>query len=316
MRFRILISIIIGLIVLEIIGVGFWWFSSKKREEKPQQLPTPLPSPTRLFDVGEILKPGKGRIGQEEKIAQVGKETLYGSDFNYELAVFFPKEAKKSALKKEIKDRVLEKLIEKSIVLQSAEERGLIELTEEAFNNPYKDFVLRNGLYEEAKAKLTDEVVERISVAGIFMFFYNQKIPAMGLEKAKELTRAKMETLYEDLLAGKITLQEAAKKISEDKSLAEIDPIYYANAYAEFIDRNRASPIGGAVNQKNNDLIWELERGEFSPILLGLEPGNEPQPNEAYWAIFQILDKKEGEAGTFWEWIEKEKEHYEIKKFV
>jgi len=316
MRFKIVLSIIVGLIVLEIIGVGFWWFSSKKKEKIPQLLPTPLPSPARIFDVGEILKPGKGQVAQEEKVAKVGEETLYGSDFNYELLLYFPQEASLLVLSEETKNKVLSQLIEKSIMLQSAKKRGLIELTDEAFNNPNKDFVLRNELSEEAKEKLTEEVEDKISVAGIFMFFYNQQPPAMGIEKAKELTRSTMEVFHKDLLAGRITLEGAAKKISEDKSLAEIDSIYYANAYGEFIDRNRASPIGGAVNQKNNDLLWELKKGELSPILLGLEPGNEPRPNEAYWVIYQVLDKKKGEAETFLEWLEKEKGNYEIEKFI
>lgn len=316
MRFKAVLLIIIGLIVLELGAVGFWWFSSKKKEKIPQLPPTPLPSPARIFDVSEILKPGKGQIGQDEKIAKVGKETLFGSDFNYELLLYFPTGAGQPSLSQEIKNKVLAQLIEKSIVLQSAEKRGLIKLSDEAFNNSNKDFVSRNTIYEEAKEKLIEEVEDKISVGGIFMFFYNQQIPAMGIEQAKELTRTKMEGLHKDLVAGKSTLEQAAKKISEDKSLEEIDPIYYANAYAEFMDRNRASPIGGAVNQENNDLIWELKKGEFSPILLGWETGNEPQPNGAYWAIFQVLDKKKGEAGTFLEWLEKEKENYEIEKFI
>lgn len=316
MRFKVVLLIIIGLIVLELIGVGFWWYSSQEKKKEPQILPSPLPTPARIFDISEILKPGKGQIAQEEKIARVGKETLYGSDFNYELLLYFPQEASLPELSQETKNKVLDQLIEKSIVLQSAEKRGLIELTDEAFSNPNKDFVLRNTLYEEAREKLTEEVEDKISVGGIFMFFYNQQPPAMGIEGAKELTLTKMEALHKDLLAGKITLAVAAKRISEDKSLAEIDPIYYANAYAEFMDRNIASPIGGAVNQKNNDLIWGLEKGGFSPILLGLEPGNEPQPNEAYWVIYQVLDKKKGEAGTFGDWLEKEKENYEIEKFI
>ena len=141
------------------------------------------------------------------------------------------------------------------------------------------------------------------------MYFYNQFPPKMEVEKAKELTRRKMDELRRRLIKKEISLKQAAEIIANDTSLSEIDPIYYANAYSEFNNRNKSRQIVGGITSKDNELLWSLKVGDYSPVILGFESGNEITPNEAYWAIFQVTSRT-GTEKPYLEWLREAKEKH------
>ena len=58
------------------------------------------------------------KFAPKKVIVQVGKETLYGQDLNYELSIYFPQTSKsQEPVPEEIKQKALDQIIEKSLLL-------------------------------------------------------------------------------------------------------------------------------------------------------------------------------------------------------
>ncbi len=242
----------------------------------------------------------------QPNFAIIGQDSFSRNDLNYLSGLHLP-EKQDSTLTSEETTRLEELALERSVVIQEARKKGLIDFDEEIFK-PDKNWQEYNQIYEKAKEAIISQE-EKISVAGIFLYFYNQFPPQMGVGAAKELTRKKMEGLKEKLVGGEITLKQAAQIIASDTSLSEIDPIYYANAYAEFNNRSKIGQIVGGITDHDNNLLWSLRVGQYSPLILGSETGNQEGPNEAYWAIFQV-NSKTGTEKPYLEWLEEAKRKY------
>lgn len=95
MWFKIIPSIIIGLIVLEIVGLACWWWKSQKEKretlfvsQKPTFVPTPTPVPISLEGVDK-MEPIVGNFQKWEKIQD--SEDRYFVLVNTEGGELFPK---------------------------------------------------------------------------------------------------------------------------------------------------------------------------------------------------------------------------------
>ncbi len=245
------------------------------------------------------------------KVAEIKIGTDYFSrgDLLHLATLYFPKE-EYSRFTESQHVQLRERARDRSVVIQEAARQNLVPV-DMVIYNPNKNWGEYNKTYEKAKEAILAQE-ERITVGGVFMFFQNQVPPKMGVEAAKKLTREKMERIHADLTSGRLNLESAAERIKRDTSLAVIDPIYKVNAYFIFGEKNRSGPVVPGITAEENSMLWSMEKGAYTPILLGKESGNYPEPNEAYWGIFQVHDKK-GTAKPFEEWLTETSRNYAIE---
>jgi len=240
---------------------------------------------------------------------QIGKDTYTKVDFDYLARVYTGGDTVDTVSEDE-QEQIFEVALENALVLKEASNKKLTKVDTALFQ-PNKDWTSYNKAVEEAKAAIIAQE-EQISVAAVFIYFMNQSPPEMGVEKSKPLTKTKMEALRGEMVEGRMTIQQAAEAIKADSSLAEIDPIYKQNSYAEFYNRNKSRQVVGGISSDDNALVWTLPVGSYSPIIIGYEAGNSSTPNEAYWVVVQIVEKK-GTKPPYLEWLKGEKEaFYEV----
>lgn len=292
-KFLLLISTIFLLLVLSL------YLLLTRKKEDPFASKETFPSPT-------LVEP---TLVEELPETKVGNDSFSQEDLKY-LANVYLSNKNLADLTVDEKEYLEDLALERFLVIQEVKKRNLITV-DDTLLSPNKDWEQYNKIYEEAKKAIISQE-EQISVAGIFMYFYNQFPPKMGVEKAKEVTRNKMEKIRSDLASGKIDFKQAAEIIANDTLLSEIDPIYYANAYSEFNNRNKTRQIVSGISAKDNNLLWSLNTGEYSPIILGHESGNDVVSNEAYWAIFQVTSKT-GSEKPYLEWLKGAKKDHVSK---
>ena len=287
-------------VVLLGLTISFCFVLTKEKKD-PLTKKDSFPSPT-------LTEPA---LIEEQPVTEVGDVIIWPEDLEYLANVYLPEKSMDELGVDE--KRYLEDLaLEKAIVIREAQKKGLT-FVDSSLLAPDKNWEDYNKTYEKAKKAIISQE-EQISAAGIFMYFYNETPPAMGVERAKELTREKMEDLKERLTKTEIDIKKAGEIIANDPALSEIDPIYDANAYSEFNDRNKTRHILGGITSQDNNLLWSLNVGDYSPIILGFESGNEVASNEAYWAIFQITSKK-GTEKPYLEWLKEAKKKYASKNY-
>ncbi len=203
---------------------------------------------------------------------------------------------------------------ERSVVLQEAKKQGFIKV-DDSLLGPGKNM----GTYEAAYVKAAQSVIdqsEKISVKGILIFFYNTTPPKMGVEQAKQFTRTKMEKYHEDLVSGKITIDQAAESIQKDTSLAEVDSIYKENAFVKVVDATKDySVVVPGLRAEDNTKLWNMKVGDISPVFLGSEGGHSDVSGtllpsvESYWAIFEVTDKH-GTGPSYLTWLQNAEKQY------
>jgi len=287
--------LLITIVLLAVFSLYFVFIKAKKESPpKKSSLSSPTLTPPSL---------------EKQLTMRIGNDSFSQEDLEYLASIYQPNK-NLSELTVDEKEYLEDLALERSLVIQEAQKREVVSVDETLFA-PNKDWNDYNRTYEEAKQAIIAQE-EQITVAGIFIYFYNQFPPEMGVERAKELARKKMEELRERLIKGEISLKQAGEIIANDTSLAEIDPIYDANAYSEFNKRNKTRQIVGGITSQDNNLLWSLDVGDYSPIILGFESGNEVAPNEAYWAIFQVTSKT-GSGKPYLEWLKEAKKEYESK---
>jgi len=287
--------LLITIVLLAVFSLYFVFIKAKKESPpKKSSLSSPTLTPPSL---------------EKQLTMRIGNDSFSQEDLEYLASIYQPNK-NLSELTVDEKEYLEDLALERSLVIQEAQKREVVSVDETLFapNKGWNDY---NRTYEEAKQAIIAQE-EQITVAGIFIYFYNQFPPEMGVERAKELARKKMEELRERLIKGEISLKQAGEIIANDTSLAEIDPIYDANAYSEFNKRNKTRQIVGGITSQDNNLLWSLDVGDYSPIILGFESGNEVAPNEAYWAIFQVTSKT-GSGKPYLEWLKEAKKEYESK---
>lgn len=314
-------ELIIGLLLvptLLLIGALFIWWRNTQLPKSPDS--ANKTSINQNIAVNRearknALEEKGGKVPQGNAVATAGKETLYGQDLNYELLSYNPQVFDtNNPIPADIRVSAMNKIINQSLMLQIAESKNIVKLDESFFNNPKKDYRKRNEALTKAQGELIKQVENRMTVAGIFLYFNNpvegKSIPA----DAKEKTKQKIESMRADILAKKITIEEAGKKLALDKELQEIDPGLKANAYGKYPDISKRIPLKGGENKVINDAVWSLKKGEVSQVLLGVRINDETQKTEeAFWAVFQIKDRTGGASDSFDEWFTNEKKNYTVQ---
>lgn len=288
--------------VLVILITAFIYLKNRQTisqsNNSPQIQITPTPTLTEI----EKQDLTQGAVA----IASVGKESIYQSDLNYQLNTFYFKDKDKPVTK----EKALTDLINDSIILQEGIKNNYIFLTAGVFNNPNKttnEITQRNILITAVKKKIEDMNIDSVNGEAIVMYFNNtpNPTPTIGVAKAKEIVRAKMEKYYQDLLANKYTMAQAGNLIKEDTSQRQIDLTYTANAYIKFDNLRRDEQI--FVDNNLNQQIWTLGTNAMSAILTGKSNGY-----EEFYTIIKV-NVRNGKFPSITDWVNSIKNNYEIK---
>lgn len=245
------------------------------------------------------------RFEAGKEVMRVGDEVLYTDDFNYYLFLEkFSEYSARTVMDDETLEKMVRQLIDESVLLQEAHAQGWVVLDDSYFNAERKEYRVRNEMVTKAWERAEEEESlyegERIAI-----YFYNNYIPEMGLNAAKEIAFSKITSLHERLVAGTITFTEAAEEIRSDPVLLEIDSSVKANAYAQFT-------IGGSTKFfMDSDLqenILSYPVGEVSDVLTGTGIEGE---TETYYVVSRLTTASEG-YGSVEEWMSEVQQNYMI----
>lgn len=253
-------------------------------------------------------------IASKSATMKIGKDTISRSDLDNVARVTLNGKNLSSMTASE-QAQLVGAVTERSVVLQEANKQGFVKVDDSLFNSG-KNAALYETTYAKAAQSIIDKS-EKISVKGIMIFYYNTFPPKMGIEQAKQVTRAKMDKYHEDLVSGKITIDQAADLIRKDASLAEIDEIYKDNAYVQVINATKDySTVVAGLKSEDNAKLWEMKTGEFTPVLLGSEGGKIDKATgvllgseETFWTILQVTDKR-GSGPSYLTWLKNAEKQY------
>lgn len=283
------IKMILGVLgLLGVLGV-FYFFNINK--------PTPIqPEPTSKTT---------------SAVAKVGEEELFQSDLDYYLTIYFAGQGQTA------KDKALQKAIDDSIILQEGLKSGFISLNQAVFNSSYKNMASRSALIETAGKKIEQKNIKTISGEIVSMWFNNANSyppPSIGIEKAKQTAKQKVDAIYQDLKPGKITMPQAAQRIRSDSSQGLIDPSYLGNAYSKFTNLTRDQKL--FADQSIDDAVWDMSKNELSPVLLAKDLDNKNnQLFEAFYTIIKVTNTSSGNLVGLEELIRGLRSQYEIIRY-
>lgn len=239
----------------------------------------------------------------DDRIAKVGEEILYGSDFNYmfdNYTTYIYRPADKGVVSKENPEdvkNVLDYLTHQSMVLQVARTQKLIELNDKIYNNPNKDWSLRVQTYANA-IRLLESKEEKVTISMISAWYYNTKPPKGDVEAARLLAKSKIEKVHADIKSGKITFEQGGKLLASDVVFADLDFNYKRNNYV--IIRNR--PVSSVFTfEPMNEVMRKLNPGQVSEIIeinaKELDP--KAQLDERFFAFMKLNSAENKGLGTY-----------------
>lgn len=283
--------IISGLVVLG--SIGFWWYrgylagktvSIDLKKVAPIARFSPLPSST--------------LIDPQQKIATVGKETLYGADYNYQLENYFRNETGQGNKSDDLKKAVLDKLASESALLQYGLANKMIPpsiVGANYWNSPEKDQLLRQSKLRDVKQAI-ESLESIVNGEMISVWWHNGATPKMGIEAAEAAAKRWISQLRSDIVAKKLTFEQAAEQIRNNQDWASVDPLYKINAYQRFaIHPGQPVFVYPALDQALSGLkanqVSEIIRvpGEKTPL---------GSVREEFYALVGVNSIEPGTSGT------------------
>lgn len=254
-------------------------------------------------DEKETYTPQKPVPVKEEVITKIGEEKIYGNDIIQESETYA------TPVDAETQKKIIEKIKTDSIILQAAADQGLIELSDDVFNNKEKNYKKRRALIEKARETVKQKANYLKGVV-ISIWFVNDYVGPLGYEQAKKIAQEKIEEVYTAVKNGDMTIYQAGQQLKNDKTLAEIDEAYELNVMYEF-DTHENKSI--TVSEEFDAALWKLEPGDISEIHTLkdtlLETGEEV---EAIYAFGMVTEKQDdGAISNFSDWLAQQKKTYE-----
>lgn len=305
--------VFLSLVVLAVLLTVFLVVYSISQKGLPSSKTTPSPtSDSYEKELSTLRYKLIKKFENNQQIAKIGKETIYGADLNFIESVYFAKKAEAAKSDNEIKNLkkiVLEKIDEDSVLLQMAEKDGKTKLNSVVFDNLYKDQYERQKLVMELKKKYEEGQVsitgERISV------WFQNTILRMPIDQAEKLAKEIIEPLYQEIKAGKLTFKQAGEKIISNPNTSKLDPTTYKfHAYMQFKSTNN-QPV--FTTEKLNKIIWELKEGEISGLIRVPTLGESiPKDGSGYYTVMKITKKTNEGALSLTEKLKKEKGTYKL----
>ncbi len=234
-------------------------------------------------------------------IMKVGEERIFQRDLN--LAYAYVEDKNEEAIQ-----QTLDHLAKDSIILQAAQAEGIISLDDDVFDAFNKDYVKRYDLLEQVRTEV-EARSDHVRGKAVTVWFMNEVPAKPGYEEGRRIAEEKITTLHEQVVAGDMTMTDAAENIRNDTSLVELDINYDGNALF-IIEGNRQ---GGALTgfPAINELMWTLPIGEVSDIITV----KNNQGEDIFFAFAQVDERNLSpqQIGTFNEWYNLHKENYEIQ---
>jgi len=283
-------------IALVILIAGIVYLSQKSSQPTKQKSSLPTGVENKFFQ-------------DDQKIAKVGEEILYGKDLNYTLYSTFNSDfqSKNPSLSK-LKELALRKAVDDSRILQIGQKQKIVELQNSFYNNVDKDYQVRqNKIVDVINSLGTSQ--EIISGAKLAIWFYNMEPPKISQDQAEQLAKQKLTAIHNDIKNSKITFQQGRDRIVNDSSLKQIDRNYIGNAYTEFIDR---SPTDGFFSSPGLDKqLLQLGQGEISQVY---KYPSDPKSasDERYYYTLTITKRTNSGKGSLIDIIQKESKNYTL----
>lgn len=249
-------------------------------------------------------------------IAKVGDEYIYQTDFDYYISLYYPESVNDKNKYQENSVKALEKAIDDSMILQDSFKSSFISLNNAVFNSPDKNIASRSALIEKATNEIRQKNIKTISGEIVSIWFNNANAyppPSIGIENAKQQVKQKIDTIYQDIKSGKITMMQAGQRIRSDSSQRSIDPSYLGNAYTKFTNLNRNQKL--FADEKINESIWSMGKNELSSVILANDVDKQNQPFEAFYTIIQVIDTTSGNFLSLEDYINNLRDQYEIIRY-
>lgn len=284
-------GLIIVLVVITILAIGYYLF-------------VPKPNLPAGKSPASTLKPENKPADQI--IAKVGQESIYQQNLDNQIATYPAASQQKQV--------ALEQLTTDSIILQAGAKDGLIKLDNRFYNSQNMDPKLRTFMIEKVKNKIQN-LADNVSGSVVSIWFLNDHVGPLGYEKAKALALQKITPLYEAVKAKKMTMREAAKLISSDSSLAQLDPVYKTNAYFEFSATKDKPPT---FSEEMNAVFWNLKPEEITPLVTVKSQDLDQQGKvvDAFYSFGQVNQKlSKGKVVSFEDWYAKAKEKINVQVY-
>jgi hypothetical protein len=240
-------------------------------------------------------------------LLKVGKETLYYRDLSTELASY-------PDIDGNAKGIITQKLIDDSVILQGAEDEGMVDLDPRVFNTNDKDYARRIALVHEIKTNLNKNSISTKGYVVSIWFRNNGYVGPRGLAGSKELARKKLEAIRQEVVSGRMSIQKAGDVIKNDSSLKELDIAYKNNAIFPFTTYK-----GGTqritLNSDLDESLSSLTTGGVSPLYIGI--AKDPHTEEIYEALYMFGQVTEKDSSTreyqsFEDWLQVKKQIYEV----
>jgi hypothetical protein len=259
--------------------------------------------PTLTFEKAKAyVFAGGARFESNTPILKVGTETLYGKDLNYYMFLYHYNDYISHEPLTDAKiDPGIDILISNSLILQKAEELGLVKLDSTVFNSVNKDYTKRNELVTKYTPEVDKYFVETISGEVIFVWFNNNTVP-VSLEEGKAVAKKKIDELYTKLESGQITMEQAAQMIIDDPEIeAKADPDADGNAYLSFTTQKGYYPPL-FWSPEMTESLWALGNGQLSKVVLakGIDG------TERFYAIIKVKERTRAAYQTTDDFVDKE----------
>lgn len=242
-------------------------------------------------------------------IMKVKDENIYQKDFDYELSQM-PRPDQNSDQSKQV---VTQKLIDDSVTIQEAVKEKLTTVDSSLYNSNSKNYTGRLQVVSNIK-KLINDRADRIEGTVVTIWFYNSVPPKMGIEKAKEVVKAKITDLHEQVKSKKITVKEAVDRIKKDASLKEIDAAYQTNSSLPF---NAVFGNKITIDKQFDQMLWQLKDGEVSDVYALKATNKLETANEELLYAFAIMDRRTstGQKNDYELWLKENSKQYEITQY-
>ena len=159
--------------------------------------------------------------------------------------------------------------------------------------------------------KVAEKLVNSVKGEMISIWFKNINEPKMGLETARQITRVKIEGIYQRLQSGQLTdLKSAGEEIKNDPALALIDPSYQGNAYLEF-EINQGEHF--FIDPKIQTEAFQLPVNQLSEILVGQDQSPGGDFYDCNFILMKIWERKLKGYQSFEDWFEQKRKNYEVE---
>ncbi len=239
-------------------------------------------------------------------IAKVGETPIYKSYLETELKLY---PATPTA---EIKKMLTDKIIDDQIAIDYGIEQGLVDSYHNSESLNEEQYIERTKEVQKVKREIEGEAQAIHGTIVSAWFFNNGKAGPLGLEKGKETVYAKIKPLYDSVKSGNMSIEQAGKRIKDDKSLETIDPAYEANALSSFKFTKEQKRL--TFWPEFDELIKQTPEGGITPLYLGKDRDSQGNPVDQLY-IFARIDKiiKDKDFGDYRQWLKQQKSKINIQ---